>query len=524
MNKEPENEYDVIVIGAGIGGLVCAALLAKNGLKTLVLEQQHLPGGYCTSFKRKEFTFNAAVHFGEDAGENGQFFEFLKELRIEREVEFNKLDPLYKVIYPDESISVPADLGEYIGLLSEKFPDEKENIPRFFNRVKGIVKEVERLPSILRHWDFPLFPIRFPLVYKYYKKTFDQLLVEFFKDAKLKSIISAGWPYGGLPPSRIAALYMCKFLHSAHVQGFYYPKGGAQSLANALAKAVEKHGGTLRLKTKATKILVERNKVAGVETSNGERIGAKHIVSNADARQTFLDLIGRDKLSSKFLSQLNKMEPSISFFQVWLGIDKDPRTEGINNLVTLCYPSYDIDSIYDSYLKKEIGEGYEICIPSLVDPDLAPDGKYALSIGCPISYDFKGSWQTKEGERGEEYRKLKNEVAEKLIKNAERVMPGLSEHIVLKEAATPLTFERFTSNYKGAALGWAQLVGQSGKNRLQPKSPIKGLYLTGHWTTPGGGTLSVAFSGKNTAKLIIGGRAFLKNRLSANFFCPQIVI
>jgi prolycopene isomerase len=192
--------------------------------------------------------------------------------------------------------------------------------------------------------------------------------------------------------------------------------------------------------------------------------------------------------------------------------------------VTLYYSSYDNDSIYDSYLKEEIGKCYEISIPSLIDPDLAPEGKYALRISFPTPYDFKGRWQTKEGERGEEYRKLKNEVAEKSIKNAEKVMPGLFEHIVQKEAATPLTLERFTSNHKGAAFGWAQLTGQSGKNRLQPKSPIKDLYLSGHWTTPGGGTKAVALSGKNTAKLIIGGRAFAKIRLSANFPCPQIVI
>lgn len=508
MGKKAGNEYDAIVIGAGIGGLVCAALLAKSGLKVLILEQHHLPGGCCTSFKRKEFTFDTAVHFVEGAGENGQFFEILKELGVEREVEFYKLDPLYKVIYPDESVSVPADLGEYIGLLSEKFPDERENIPRFFDRVKGIMIEVERLPTILRPWDFLLFPVRFPLISKYYKKTFSQLLVEFFKDEKLKSIISAGWPFVGLPPSRIAALEMCGYLQGAHVQGFYYPKGGSQSLAKALARAVEKLGGTLRLKTRATKILVEDNRVAGVETSDGQRMGTKHIVSNVDARQTFLDLIGPEKWSTKFLSRLDKMEPSISFFQVWLGIDKDPRTEGINNLETLCYPlTYDIDSMYDSYFKEQIGEGCGICIPSLVDPGVAPEGKYALSIILPVSYDFKRSWQTEEGKRGKEYRKLKNEVAEKLIKNAERVMPGLPEHIVLKEAATPLTVERFTSNYKGAAYGWSRLPSQSGKNRLQPKTPIKGLYLTGHWTTYGGGTMTVALSGRNTAKLITGGRA-----------------
>ncbi|HBQ28306.1 MAG TPA: hypothetical protein DD719_02600 [Desulfotomaculum sp.] len=117
-----DKKYDVVIIGAGIGGLTCGALLTKNGFKALVIEQHSIPGGYCTSFKRNGFLFDAAVHFSEGLGEGGSFYQILKELKVEKEIELHKIDPLYRVFFGDESFSVSADLYEYISMLSKKFP------------------------------------------------------------------------------------------------------------------------------------------------------------------------------------------------------------------------------------------------------------------------------------------------------------------------------------------------------------------------------------------------------------------
>lgn len=496
-------KYDVIVIGAGLGGLTCGALLAKKGLKTLIFEQHSLPGGYCTSFKRNGFTFDSAVHFVEGLGKKGRFYQILKELRIEKKLGTCKLDPLYRVIYPNRSIHVPAKLDEYIELLSTEFPSEEESIYKFFNTVEKLNDETQRLPYPLRVWNLVFFPMRFRLIFKFYKKTFAEMLSKFFRDEKLKAIISAGWPYVGLPPSQVSAISMCGYLYSAHFEGFYYPRGGTQALADALADALAKYGGELRLGTRVNRILIENGRAVGVETSSGEKIGAKFIVSNADARQTFLQLVNRKWLDKEFVMNLKMMEPSTSFFQAWLGVDIDPRKLGVREVETFLYPSYDIDKIYRTSLRGEIGNGCGICIPSLVDPTLAPNGKHCVSLIYPAPYDFEQRWRTRGGKRGEQYQKLKHQVKLQLIKTAEKVLPGLSKHVIVGDAATPVTCERYTSNYMGAAYGWAQTPNQSGKNRLQQITPIKNLYLVGHWTTPGGGTITAALSGQNAAKLIV---------------------
>lgn len=498
-----DKKYDVVIIGAGIGGLTCGALLAKNGFKTLVIEQHSIPGGYCTSFKRNGFIFEAAVHFSESLGEGGRFYQILKELDVEKEIELHKLDPLYRVFFRDESFSIPANLNEYISMLSKEFPKEEKGISELFETIKKLKKEMGELRTPLRPWDKILVPLKFPLIFKYHKKTFAEMMADFIEDVRLKAIISSGWPYVGLPPSKISALQMAGYLYSAHFEGHYHPNGGAQVLVGTLAKALKKYGGELQLGTEVTKILIENNKAVGVETAKGDKINAKYVVSNADARQTFLKLIGPEKVSDTFLDRLKRMEPSISFFQVWLGVDMNPRDKGITEHEIFYYRSYDPDYVYNSCLQGKFEEGCGIAIPTLNDPSLAPENKHIVSLIYPIPYDYKERWRTENGKRGDSYRKLKDEIKHQLIKTAERVIPELSEHIILSEAATPLTLERYTQNSKGAAYGWASTPDQSGTSRLQPETPINNLYLAGHWTTSGGGTITVALSGRNTAEMII---------------------
>jgi phytoene desaturase len=503
MTENEKTKYDAIIVGAGLGGLACGALLAKSGLKTLIIEQHSIPGGYCTSFKRKGFTFDAAVHFTEGLGENGRFYQILKELGVEKEIEPYKIDPLARFVFGDESVSVPADLKDYISMLSKKFPNEEKGISELFKVIGGLAEESEKLQIPYNIKNIIIHPLKYRLILKYYNKTFAEMLSDFIKDAKLKAIISAGWPYVGLPPSKASALQMALYLYTTHFEGHYYLKGGTQVLADTLAKAFRKYGGELQLGTKVTKILVENNTATGVETTSENKINAKYIVSNADARQTFLNLIGSEKLQSKFLNHLEKMEPSISFFQVWLGVDMNLREEGIIEHETIWYSSYDSDFTYNSALQGKFEEGGGICTPTLLDPGLAPKNQHAISLIFPIPYDYKEEWATENGKRGNSYKKLEDETMHRLIKTAERVIPELSKHIVFSEAATPLTLERYTLNYKGAAYGWAQTPDQSGLGRLQPKTQIKNLYLAGHWTSPGGGTITVVLSGRDNAKMIL---------------------
>ena len=503
MSKESVNEYDTIVVGAGIAGLTCGVALAKQGHKTLIIEAQEKPGGYCTSFTRGAYTFDSAVHYIQGARDNGWLGLIMKDLGIREELESHRLDPVYKLVYPSDSITIPADFQEYVRLLSERFPEEGEGIVKLFNTIDRLMAEMLRLPTTLNVLSLLSFPLRFPLTYKYSKMTFAEMMAEYLSDPRLKSIVSSGWLCLGLPPSQVSAFQMAGYIYGAHVLGCYYPRGGAQALPSVLAKALSDYGGVLQLGTTVTNILVENGRVEGVETSDGNRINAKSVVSNIDARRTFLDLVGPEELSARYLRRLENMKPSMTFFQVWLGIDVNPADEGVVESEFTFYSSYDYDDVYERLLRGGFTDGYLVGIPSLLDQSLAPNGHHVMSILCPASYDFENRWGSKGGERGDEYRRLKESVSSKIVKDVETAMPWISGHVVVSEAATPITLERYTGNYKGAAYGWAHSPDQFGRNRLQLITPIKGLYLAGNWTVPGVSTAIAAVSGRRAAEIVI---------------------
>jgi all-trans-retinol 13,14-reductase len=193
-----EDEYDVIIVGSGIGGLTCGALLSKRGYRVLVLEQHYQVGGYCSSFTRKGFIFNGGVEDVSGLWERGPITHLLRELGLEKDDLFVRNTRRY--IFKGEAIDVPRTLEEFIKLLSEKFPDEKENISAFFNEAKKAYEEcykdtefygtplpAELIVKVFGRKKLLNYPREHPHFYDWMNKSFKQKLDEFFKNEDLKT-------------------------------------------------------------------------------------------------------------------------------------------------------------------------------------------------------------------------------------------------------------------------------------------------------------------------------------------------
>jgi phytoene desaturase len=486
-----EKEYDAIVIGAGLGGLVCGATLAKEGWSTLVLERHTRPGGYCTSFVRKGFTFSIPECTGT-CGPDGDVGKIISYLGLDKDVGFIKKDPFWKFIFPEHTIRVPIDAERYERELSQLFPNES-GIHDYFETLEKIWCEYHAWGDT-------------PTVSKYRNKTFQNLLDDYISDSKLKAIMSSTWGYRGLPPSRMDAVYFVLTLMSFH-DGAYSPRGGYQKLADALANGLKRDGGTLLLRTEVTKIIIEGGKAVGVALRDGTHLRAKHIISNADTKLTFLRLVGEEHLEKSFAQRIKNLEMSTSGFVVHLGVDMDLANLDLNYGTIIYCPSYDIEARFIASDKNEIITDIDkmgffgLSVPSLGDPSLAPPGQHSLHLLLLAPYHYQNDWMTEEGKRGEGYKRLKEELAKRLVRAAEEVIPGLSEHIVTSEAATPMTYERYTLSSEGAWYDAAATPDQAGENRLQVETPIEGLYLTGA-STWGGGTQPAILSGFMTANLL----------------------
>jgi prolycopene isomerase len=476
--KRFDEEYDVVVIGAGIGGLTCAAYLAKKGKKVKVFEQHFVPGGCCTSFSRKGFKFDAGVLHLTGGKESGAFQKVMAALEMEQELDFR--EQFQRFVFPDFTYDSTRNVADSPEKLKEMFPGEAGGITKLFDIINSIYEDIKRLPSLSL------------LLRKYREKSYQDLVDEFIKDTKLKALVNANWHLWN-PVWKNSAIDFASLTVSETIRGYFYPRGGIQAVPDALVRVLKRYGGEIEYRTLLDRIILENGKAVGIETGKCKRVKAKQVVSNIAARTTFLDLVAEENLPADFVATLNKLEISLSSFYVYLGVDIDPRESGFNAPETIVYESYDNIKDWELLLHGEVAVPcFGIAVPTYMDPGLAPTGKHVVIIMTMAPYSL----------RGKSWREEKKRMTAKLIAKAEKLIPGLSQHIVVQDSATPLTYERYTLNSLGAAMGWA-FTPQMFMRRLEQRTPVPNLYLAGHWTMPGGGVPAVAISGLKAARMIL---------------------
>ncbi len=469
MPEEKTSEtYDVAIVGAGISGLVCGSYLAQAGLRVLIAEQHHKPGGYCTSFSRRGFQFDAAADCFGGYREQGTTNKILTTLGVQNKIRIIRSDPSDVILTPDHQLPFWNDMERTIEAFQSAFPGEGKSIRNFF---QFSLNPVPSFFSITR------------------SMTFQDLLDHYFASTMLKASLS--FPLlaiTGLPSSLISAFIGIKLFSEFLLDGGYYPEGGMQKLADVLAEQFHEFGGTLLLSSPVRKIRVKGSAVTGILLSSGRFIASPYVVSNADARLTFLQLLGRRKLDPAFARLLDHMEPTTSNFILYAGMDRN---------ISVSHPGssffftshYDLDRAYrgSRSANLQLYGGFAM--------RMAADRSTFKAI-FPAPFKNRLYWQ-----------KNKQALATQLMSRIEQnVLPGLSQHVLFQETATPHTLHRYTLNFRGASYGWAGLATQMALPDLRKPSFIKGLYLTGHWTTLGTGISGVAYVGHDTAKRILGNR------------------
>jgi phytoene desaturase len=484
----PRDEaYDAVVIGSGLGGVSAAALLAKHGYKTLVCEQGDGAGGLAHAFEREGYTFDSAIRVLAE----GEMVEGLLEyLGVLDECKLIHIDHLYRAVFPDgESLFAPVGVEEFMEAHIRLFPDEEEGIRTFFGLRRQMFLETAQMPMQLDPRQLGNAMELAPTLFKYRTATLQQVLDEHLRDPRLKAMASALWPYMGAEPSRLSFFAYSQFI-GVLVDGPYYCEGTFQSLVDAFVTALERNGGELAVQTPVTRILVEDGRVAGVELEGGRTLRATLVVSNADARHTFEDMIGVDQLPTSYAKKLQRLRPSASACVLYGATSHDllqyePAHE------TFIYKHWDHDDTWQDVLAGKPA-GMSMSIMTMLDPSLAPSGDHVIIITAVAPYDIGRPWS--------EYR---DEYMDGLLAEFEVVIPNLREHLSFWIGGTPLDIERFTRNYEGATYGWELVPQQIGSKRLGHATPIDGLYLSGHWTEEGPASFRVILSGINTATKIL---------------------
>lgn len=461
-------KYDVIIIGAGIGGLVCGCFLAKAGLKVLIVEQHDKPGGCVSAIKKEGCVFDMGAHLFGSCNPNGILGQCLSKIDIE--MDFIRLNPTDRFFFPDDTIDVPNNLDTYVQLLKDKFPNEFENIDIFFKELLYIAKHFTNKTKLA----------------KYRSMTYQQFLDTHFTDNKLKGILSGQYLYIGARPKSASLLFMSVLLASYLKDGIYYPKGGTQVFSDTLNKKFNDLGGESVFKNRVTRIITssDHHFAEGIELSDTTRIYSKLIIANSDAEETFFNLIDTKYLPKDYILRLKNCKKSMSLFLLFFAI-KDYVFDA-SKYRGWHFNSYDMNNSENNSLY--------IFIPTLFDSSLAPKGIQIVEslIEFPYLFDDISDWHNS-----------KISLQQTLFTRLEGIMGSLKQKLYYIDSASPATFEKFTLNSKGAVYGWEMTPNQISENRLQQETPFENLYLVGHWTVPGCGIPSVAVSGWLLSKKIL---------------------
>lgn len=491
FGRDYQARYDAIIVGSGIGGLICANILVQAGMKVLLIERHYVLGGYCSSFRRRKFAFDAATHFYPLLGNPTTLTgKVLQKLGIP--TRWVKMDPVDKFHFPDgSSFTVPADFSLYLEKLKRRFPDQVHQIDRFFEEVREAY-----LFGLLRYFkDVPNEKAS-----RLESCTLDQKLHEHFRDYRLRALMMADSSHWGSLPSQTSFLFD-SMLRLSYFLGNYYPVGGSQAFADDLGNVFKERGGQILLYGDVKRILIEDGCAVGVagETASRTRplpfeFRAPVVISNADVVHTYCSLVGEENCGRDTINKILKLRPTHACFLMHLGL-KELDRHLIEAVDGYHWFSWNPDDIEKSFFK--------LFFPTLYEKCIAPPGHEILIVQKmnPVPWDEVTDWQAN-----------KREIEDQIMADLRRLLPGIDEHIVLKLSATANTSHRYTNNFKGAMLGWEMSPDQLGDARPSNVTPVKNLYLVGHWTQPGGGITPVIISAQKVARLVLTGRDGAEDR------------
>ncbi|HBE32707.1 MAG TPA: carotene isomerase, partial [Cyanobacteria bacterium UBA11368] len=437
-------EFDAIVIGSGIGGLVTATQLAAKGAKVLVLERYLIPGGSAGYFEREGYRFDvgASMIFGfGDKGTTNLLTRALQAVNVSLETIPDPVQVQYHL--PDGlNLRVHRNYEKFLQELIERFPQERHGIRQFYDEcweVFNCLNAMELLsleePRYLTRVFFQHPGACLGLV-KYLPQNAGEVARKYIKDPILLKFIDIECYIWSVVPADMTPMINAGMVFSdRHYGGINYPKGGVGQIALKLVEGLEKAGGQIQYKARVKKILTEGGKAVGVKLATGEVYRAKRIVSNSTRWDTFEKLLPPEEMPVAEKKWQKRYQKSPSFLSLHLGVEASVLPLG-----TECH-----HIVLEDWNQMETPEGtIFISIPTLLDPDLAPEGYHILHVFTP---SWVEDWQ---GMSPDEYEAKKEEAAGRIIERLETIFPGLDAGLDYMEVGTPRTHRRYLGRVDGS--------------------------------------------------------------------------
>jgi phytoene dehydrogenase-like protein len=488
-------EKTINIIGAGFAGLAAGIYARMNGYKTKIFEMHDKPGGLCTSWERKGYTIDACIHWLVGSSPESYLHSLWKEVGVAQGREFIYMDEYMRFECPDgRVITFYSNLDRLEQHLLEFAPGDKEQIKKFIKGTRACLAfdQPSENSSFLKKTAKKInLYLQFILKGKQFQKWMKTTGEEFnsgFKDPFLKSAFDAIW----MPEFSILFLFFTfAYLHKKNAG---YPIGGSLPMSWAMEKRYMELGGEIIYGKRVEEILTTDGRASGIRLSDGSEHLSDLVISAADGYSTIFKMLGGKYIDEK----IKKMYENWSLFPplIFIGVGVKRKFDEIPFSVSgFSYPLKEPVQIADKIRERMSVHLYHH------DKSFSPENSTALTIMLETDYNY---WKDLYSDK-KIYTQKKEEIAGIVIELLEQRFPGISSQVEMINVATPMTFERYTGNWKGSFEGWL-ITPENSNTIMKPMSQtlpgLRNFYMCGQWVEPGGGLPTGIMSGRRLIKTI----------------------
>jgi phytoene dehydrogenase-like protein len=495
------NDKTIIIIGAGFAGLSAGIYGQLNGYKTTILEMRDKPGGLCTSWNRRRYTFDGCIHWLVGSSKASGIHDIWEETGIAKDRQFINLDEYFRVEEKDgRTLIFYTDVDRLERHLIKFSPADEKPIKEFIEGIRICIpveipskhdSPVQRLNKLLS------IASTFLMNGRKMKKWMKITAEDFSKNFSDKTLAQAFREMWVPEFSMFFMLFTFAYLHKKNAG---YPIGGSKPMSQALETRYKDLGGTIMYNRKVSKIIIENGKARGIRLQDSSEFFADRVISAADGHTTIFEMLGNRFGDESTLKPYEKWPVFPPLVYVSLGVnrtfDDEPKTVSgitfrLKEPVIICNKKREWLSVHVYNM----------------DKTMAPEGKTAITLMLKTDYDY---WKSLDHRQ---YRIMKEEIATQIIEQLEQRFPGIKGQIEVIDVATPLTFERYTGNWKGSFEGWL-ITPENSNVLIKPMSQtipdLGNFYMCGQWVQPGGGLPTSIMSGKRLIRKICkeDGRKF----------------
>ncbi len=487
--------WDAIVIGSGMGGLSAASLLAQDGLRVLLLEQNRIVGGCTQSYERGGYRWNIGMHYiGEVQAEHTTTWQLFDAV-TGGGIEWNALPPIYnRMVIGDRTIEIPAGADAYAAALQRAFPGEAQAIERYLTLIRQVPRTAgpyfaqKALPSDVAEnvYDDLCGPF-----HEYADRSTLDVLSELTTDPELIAVWCANWGDYSLPPSQSSFAMHC-MLNKHYLNGASYPTGGGLAFARAIEPIVESAGGAIATSAEVDRILVREGRAIGVRLASGEEVTAPLVVSNAGVQNTFGRLLDPADADAQGLRKhLDEVGDSYALVGVNVGLSKSAAELDIDPANVWAHPSHDFDANLAAHAA-DFDAPFPflfVTFPSVKDPTWEREfpGKSTVEMYGYTHFEHFEAWRgTSWRRRGAAYEARKRDIEGRLLSALFDLVPKARDCVDVTEVSTPLSYETFLKRERGGFMGVEASPERFRAQWLRAHTPIGGLYLSGQDVTTDG--------------------------------------